>query len=352
MSERVLESPFLGIDAEKWLIKQAQPQIKKKLGADYDPLALIRLLQLVCKAGKLRNPELTGTGLTDTEVLDLAEMFIFMMDHTLHWKIGSKIFRHYLNDGGQNATEIFEPNTYLLAVDTFRSEACVAQWTKAERAIQARIDAPEGTLFPRNKETGEPQPSEVTDHSGNKIRIEPAPSPLRAGGTETIYIETSVRITPDGESELAAVFNRIGVVSKVTVRSTPIGDGSWEIEFLDWSTWAWDKCDFNPSGEADIQFLPIGVDTFFPPWLRDKVISILERQFEIAGQCLDQLIGFDMFMRQLVGKEFQRINITTGQPVHYAPRVFYARFAPWDFFTQTGSCGVKRKYVVKSSSSP
>lgn len=342
MSERALESPFLGVDPEKWLIKQAQSQIKKKLGADYDPEALIRLLQIVCEGGNL----------TNTEVLDLAEMFIFMMEHTLNWKLGARIFRHYLNDGGQNATEIFEPNTYLLAVDTFRNETCLAQWTAMERAIKARIDAPEGTLFPRDKETGEPKPGEVTDDLGGKISIVPAPSPLRTGGTDTIYIETSVRITPLGESELAAVFNRIGVVSKVTVQSTPLDGGSWEIEFVDWRTWAWDKCDFNAPGEADIQFLPIGVSTFFPPWLRDKAIKILERQYKISGQCLDQLIGLDMYMRQLAGGRFTRTNITTGAPMDYQPRIFFTRFAQWDFFARTASCGVPRKYVVGAPPAP
>lgn len=338
MGEKALESPFLGIDPEKWLIKQAESQIKKKLGAEYDAEALLRLLQIVCEGGTL----------TNTEILDLAEMFIYMMDHTLDWKLGAKIFRHYLNDGGQGASQIFEPNTYLLEMQSFRTETCVAQWTAIERAVQSRIEAPAGTLFPRNKDTGEPKPSEVTDSLGNTIQVTPAASPLRTGGTETIYIETSVRITPVGESELAAVFNRIGVVSKVTVQSTPLEDGSLEIEFLTWDTWAWDKCDFNAPGEADIQFLPIGVSTFFPPWLRDKAIKILEQQYKISGQCLDQLIGLDMYMRQLAGGRFTRTDITTGDARDYQPRVFYTRFAQWDFFTQTASCGVPRKYTVKA----
>lgn len=342
MSEPALETPYeKGVN--KWLIDQARPSIRKKLGTDYDPEKLVYLLGVVCESGPLR----------DDEVLDLAEMFIFLMENHLNWKLGAQVFRHYLNEGNQSGATLFVANSYLLSSPDFRKDCCISQWAVVERAIKERVSDTTGALFPRDRTTGEPKPGFVTDDMGQQIQIIPAPSPLRTGGTEVIYAETSVRITPLGETEIAATFNHIGVTSKITVQSTKLTDTSWEIEIKDWTSWGWDLADFNPSDKPnspDIQFFPINVGTFFgAPWIEKKVTNILANQFDISLQCLDQLIGFDKYMLQLANRQFQRTNIVTGLTVHYFPRPFYARFAKWDFFAETASCGVPQKYTISEA---
>jgi len=335
--EPALDTPFAGIDVNKWLIDRARSAIKKKLGADYDPDKLIRLLGAVCKAENL----------PDSDVLDLAEMFIFLMDHNLKWPLGSQIFRHYLNEGGLYPPVLFLPSSHLLSSPDFRSGVCSTQWTIIERAIADRVRDTTGALFPRDRTTGEPKPSVVTDDLGTQITVTPAPSPLRPGGTETIYAETSVRAISEEKTELAATFNKVGVVSKVTVTSTPASETSWTIEIVEWTTWAWERADFNPSALPDIQTFPINVGTFFgAPWIEKQVIAILEKQYAISAQCLDNLIGFDKYMLQLANKQFHRVNIVTGQTVDYFPKPFDVYFSHWDFFAETNQCGAPRTYTI------
>jgi hypothetical protein len=338
LETKALETPYDEKGVNAWLIKLAAGAIRKKLGASYDPVKLIYLMKAVCDDAPL----------SDSDVLDLAEMFIFYMRNSLNWTLGVQVFEHYLNDGGQAAPNLTISSSHLLDSPDFRLECCLTQSKKLEDAVAARVADTTGIPYPRDKTTGEPTIAVVEDEFGQPITINPAPSPLRTGGTEVIYAITSVRITPIGESEIAATFNRVGVTSKVTVNSTKTSDTSWDIEISEWKSWGWDLADFNPADKPSIQRFPIDVGSFFKmPGVEKKVTEILSQQVQISYQCLEQLIGFDSYMLQLANRSFSRTNIVTGASAHYFPKPFYARFQPsWDFLTETNPCGVPQKYMI------
>jgi|GEM_PF-6940984 len=336
LETKALDTPYEAGGIEGWLIERARGVIRKKLGTDYDPAKLIGLLGAVCREEKLN----------DSDVLDLAEMFIHFMEKELKWTLGVQVFRHYLNDGGQADANLFLPNSHLLDSPDFRLECCITQSERLKKAVAARVADTTGVAFPRD-ESGQPKSGTVDDEFGQPIAVVPQPSPLRAGGTETIYVVTSVRITSVSDSELAATFNRIGVISKVAVTSAKTSDTSWDVSISSWTSWGYDLADFNPPEEGSIQSFPIDVGSFFSlPWVEEKVTKILEERFDVSFHCLQQLVGFDSYMRQLANRQFSRTNIVTGQPVHYFPKPFYARFASWDFLTETNGCGMPSSYTI------
>ena len=238
--------------AREWLLDQSRGAIRKRLGANYDPAKLLVLLGKVCNQAPL----------TDDEVLDLAEMFIFLMEHELNWKLGAKIFRYYLGEGGPSNLTLLMPNSDVLSSSSFCSAVCQSHWKMLQAAVKARVSDTTGALFPRDPDTLAPKSGWVYDDQGGKINYTAQPSPLRAGGTETIYIETSTRVSSIEATELAAIFGAIGVVSQVTVKSTPDNQGHWAIEVVDWKTWAWDSGDFNGPGGPNTQKLPIDISSF------------------------------------------------------------------------------------------
>ena len=335
MSEPFLLSPFKK-SPEEWLLDQARSSIKKHLGADYDPAKLIVMLGKICNSAPL----------TDDEVLDLAEMFIYFMDHELHWKLGVKMFELYLGINRPAGLSVLEDSKSILASDSFCRSVCTAHLKILQSAVQARVLDTTGASFPRD-EAGAPKPGWVYDDQGGKINYESKPSPLRAGGTETIYMETSTQVSTVEATELAAIFGAIGVISQVSVKSTPDNQGHWTIEIVDWKTWAWDRGDFNGANGPNTQELPIKVSDFFgPSWVQDQVFKYIEAQFGIKRDCLEKFTGFDKYMRQLEDNTYHRTNIVTGQAVIYFPQFFMIFFSQWDFYASTGQCSPPRTWTI------
>lgn len=338
MSEpSLLTAPFKK-SPEEWLLDQARRAIRKRLGADYDPEKLIVLLGKVCNEAPL----------TDDEVLDLAEMFIFFMEHELHWKLGVRMFKNFLGIDRPTNLNITEDSASILSSGSFCKAVCTSHWQILQAAVQARVLDTTGASFPRDKNTGAPKPGWVYDDQGGQISYESKPSPLRAGGTEVIFMETSTAVSSVEATELAAIFGAIGVVSQVTVKSTPDAEGNWTIEVLDWQTWAWDRGDFNGANAPNTQELPIRISDFFgPEWVQEQVLGYIEDRFGIKRSCLENFTGFDRYMRQLEDTTYRRKSVVTGEDVTYFPQFFLIFFSKWDFYASTAQCGPPRSWTIR-----
>lgn len=350
MGNPAIDSPFRE-DKEKkkfsiknWMLGEARSIIKNHFGADYDPLKLLQLIGASCK----------DQSISDTDVLDLCEMMLFWMDKQ-GWVKGPQLLRYYIGEGYDHPDDLRLPATYLTDIRGFGQLVCNEHGTKTERAIKERVlDATNG-VFPRKRNeydelTDEPTDTTVHDPDWTLIPITASRTPLREGGQETIYYEHSIKLTGD---ELAMVLGGVTVVSKATVKSTRQAENKWRIDILDWTCWASDKGDMNAG--SNVTF-PITMEDLIPiEYIRNKISSLAEEELGIPYRCLDQPMGVDNYLLQLVtppGKTITKTSVVTGASVTYYPQVFRLYIEAWDQFSLNTTCKNMKSYEILGPASP
>ena len=113
--------------------------------------------------------------------------------------------------------------------------------------IKKRLLAPAGHRVP------DVAGYDLRDHSAIPSQVNPAESPLAAGGEETLYYESSTPTTDDSTSDLFNAVNAVNLVSQVQVKSEVLDTGEWQVTIVDWQVWFWDSYDWN----KDKQFVSI-----------------------------------------------------------------------------------------------
>jgi len=127
----------------------------------------------------------------------------------------------------------------------FKSALCEKHFPLLMAEIKARLLAAEGTLFPSVETV-------IPNDRGAPIDDPRAPSVLRAGGTETLYMRTGFNY-PD----FLYALNQFLVASKVTVTSRAAEDAPTErlvITIDHWESWAWDTYDWHAGIGVGIEF--------------------------------------------------------------------------------------------------
>ncbi len=321
--------------SRRWWIERVRPLLKKNFGTD-DVDHAIDLLSRTC----------SKSSLTDVEVLDLAEMLVYWMDHKKDpWTTGADLFRHYLGIGAPSAPVRFLPSSLLTDSADFRNELCSKHYPIIEKAIRARVADTTGSLFPKNS-NGKAVTQTLPDSRGNIITVQPQPSPLRNGGGEVIYYEFWVAVSKTEAAELAATLGGVGVISQVEVDSQVIQPGEWRITITNWTCWAWDDGDFNQK-QVNTQVFPIDVVDMLPDWMgRDKILDSVSDLFGISRSCIESPMAYDEYMRQLDGRTISKTSLTSGQPVTYYPRAFKIYFDAWDFYAFPANCPRPQEFTI------
>lgn len=347
MGNPAIESPFREdkekkkFSIENWVLDEVRGIIKTHFGVDYDPLKLLQLIGASCNHQPI----------ADADVLDLCEMMLFWMDKQ-GWKKGPQLLRYYIGENGPPPQDLRLPATYLTEIPGFSQMVCNTHGTLTDRAIKERVlDATNG-IFPRKRKrdgytrelTDEPFNPTYHDPDGNPIQVTASRTPLREGGEETIYYEGPVQFT---DPEHKMVLGGVPVVSKATVKSTRLEENKWQIDIPEWTCWASDLGDMN-AGD-DIAF-PITLEDLIPvEYIRNKIYKLAEKQFGISYMCLNQPMGIDNYLLQLVtppGKTITKTSVVTGASVTYYPQVFRIYIEAWDQFSLNTSCNQYKSYEI------
>jgi hypothetical protein len=247
---------------------------------------------------------------SDVELVQLTQMASYFGRNSLGWTLAPDNLDHWLEAGGlQDPAQIMD---YTLikdqepVIDTLVDE----HYDVIVDGIKKRLLAPPDAEFPAS-------PTTFTGPFGDPIQVNPAESPLAAGGEETLYYESSTHTTDDSTSDLFNAVNAVYLVSQVKVKSEVLYTGEWQVTIVDWQVWFWDSYDWN----KDNQFvsIPLNLMDRLPADMaqyRPAIEDALKRS-SINPSVLQNITVRDAQMSQIEGKKIAMPDGSTKQPKAY-----------------------------------
>jgi hypothetical protein len=273
--------------------------INDAFGTDLSLMDLIELLYRF-QAGKL----------TDSQMVQVIQMGTYFARNTLKWTLAPDNLDHWLEAGGlQDPAQIMH---YTLIKDQERIiDALVDEhYDVIVDGIKKRLLAPPGAEFPAS-------PVTITGPFGDPIEVNPAETPLPAGGEETLYYDSSTLTTDDSTSDLFNAVNAVHLVSQVQVKSEVLITGEWQVTIVDWQVWFWDSYDWNK--EKQSVSIPLKLLDKLPADIaqyRSTIEDALKRN-SINLSVLQNLKVMDSQMSQIEGKKIAMPDGSTKQPKAY-----------------------------------
>lgn len=320
----------------QFLRKNVENHFQKTFGRYY---ALERLEDLFTRVS-------TGGIVTDKEAVEIGLMYAYYLEHTAKQPVEAELLYLYLNQQKPTAflptSFPFESNTRRIRLDSanltgdskFDYHVCISATTILERAVEKRLINPAGP-HPATAATL-PKPD------GTIEQVDPAASPLKSGGTETIYMEFNVTLPGDERIPIKQALGTITVFSKMTVTSIyDAAKETWTVATTEWENWGYDEGDFEwdelskDPDDRKTQDLSISLDTIlaekFP--FRDKVINWINKQYPDLDRLLKNFKVQDKYMSQIANK-----IITLDDNSVFAPKPYEIYIDSWFYQAAASPC--------------
>jgi hypothetical protein len=244
-----------------------------------------------------------------SDMVQVIEMGSYFARNTLGWTLAADNLDHWLIAGGLQDPSVTMNHTLFMNQEPIIGTLCDKHYQAIVDGINSRLSAKPGAKFP-------PSPVTITGPLGKAIVVNPAESPLRAGGEETLYKDSSTLTTDNHVSDLFNAVNAVNLVSQVHVKSEVLDTGGWQVTITDWEVWFYDSYDWNLGGQS----------VHIPLNLFDKIPGIAQFRAAIEDQlknrqvdpsALDDLAVQDAQMRKIEGKKIVMPDGTTKQPKAY-----------------------------------
>ncbi|SEP51353.1 hypothetical protein SAMN02990966_07954 [Rhodospirillales bacterium URHD0017] len=275
-------------------------EIRKLVGTE------ISLTDLISLLGRFVNDD----DLSDSERVQVIQMGSYFARNTGHWTLAPDNLDHWLEAGGlQDPAQIMD-YTLIKDQDPVIDTLVDKHYDVIVDGIKKRLLAPPGVEFPAS-------PTTFTGPFGAPIEVEPAESPLAAGGEETLYYESSTRTTGDSRSDLFNAVNAVNLVSQVQVKSEVLYTGEWQVTIVDWQVWFWDSYDWNKNNQ--FVSIPLNLMDRLPPDLaqyRSTIEDALKRN-SLDLSALQSITVHDSQMSKIEGKKVAMPDGSTKQPKAY-----------------------------------
>ena len=243
--------------------------------------------------------------LSDSELVQVIQMGSYFARNKLSLRWPLRI-RSLADCRQPRGSADHEARSHHEPLDPIVDALCGKHYDAIVAGINSRLSAPAGTKFPASAAT-------LTGPLGKPIAVNPAESPLRAGGKETLYVETG---TLTSNSSLSDIYNAVGgvfLVSQVNVESEVLNTGGWRVTIADWQAWFWDTYDWNLAGQSVV--IPLDLFNRLPaiaPY--QSTIEALLNATGIPPSVLQELKVEDAQMRQIEGKKVAMPDGSTMQP--------------------------------------
>ena len=248
--------------------------------------------------------------LTDSQMVQVIQMGSYFARNTVGWTLAPDNLDHWLEAGGlQDPAQIMN---YTLIKDQERVIDTLVDehYDVIVDGIKKRLLAPPGVVFPAS-------PTTFTGPFGAPIEVEPAESPLAAGGEETLYYDSSTRTTDDSGSDLFNAVNAVHLVSQVQVKSEVLYTGEWQVTIVDWQVWFWDSYDWNKNNQsAQIPLNLLGRLPADMAQYRSTIEDALKRS-SIKLSVLESITVHDSQMSKIEGKKVVMPDGSIKQPKAY-----------------------------------
>jgi hypothetical protein len=118
--------------------------------------------------------------LSESELVQVIQMGSYFARTKLSWTLASANLDHWLNAGSLTDPAQIMDHNLIMSLDLVVDALCGEHYDAIVAGINSRLSAPAGTKFPSSAAT-------FTGPSGEPVVVNPAESPLRTGGEETIY---------------------------------------------------------------------------------------------------------------------------------------------------------------------
>jgi hypothetical protein len=286
----------------------------------------ISLMDLISLLNRFLTKQSTNP-LSDSELVQVIQMGSYFARNKASLPLASANLDHWLNAGSLADPAQVMKHDLFMNLDHVVGTLCGKHYDAIVAGINSRLSAPAGTKFPASAAT-------FTGPLGKPIVVNPAESPLRAGGKETIYMESS---TLTDDRSLSDLYNAVGavfLVSQVNVESEVLDTGGWRVTIIDWQAWFWDSYDWNLSGQSVV----IPLDLFHRLPAIAPYQSTIEAMLKAGGippSVLQELKVEDAQMRQIEGKKIAMPDGSTMQPKAYP---IYSD-GSWHFDATSSECG-------------
>ena len=264
--------------------------------------------------------------LSDSELVQVIQMGSYFARNKLSFTLASANLDRWLIAGSLADPQIMKRD-HIMNLDPIVDALCGKHYDAIVAGINSRLSAPAGTKFPASAAT-------LTGPLGKPIVVNPAESPLRAGGKETLDVETG---TLTSNSSLSDIYNAVGgvfLVSQVNVESEVLNTGGWRVTIADWQAWFWDTYDWNLAGQSVV--IPLDLFNRLPaiaPY--QSTIEAMLNATGIPPSVLQELKVEDAQMRQIEGKKVAMPDGSTMQPKAYP---IYSD-GSWHFDASSSACG-------------
>ncbi len=295
-----------------WARDMIDSRFKKLFGRNYDLDKAIDLLEKISSGGEI----------ADEDIIDIGLMYAHYLQHHQKSTMSAELLLIYMN---QISPTTLTPTTFQFDEVTRRvvvSESSVRALPKfdimvasnaisiLERAIQKRLDNPDD-MHPGSAAT-------FDKPDGSTENVTPSISPMKAGGTETIYCEYNIQLPDDSTRPIKQALGTITVFSKMTVTSTPSDDGTlWTVSLDTWENWGYDEGDFEwdelsmKESKKKNQEVAISFEDLLPHWLpgKKRLEKAVKDAFPELQWMLDRFMIDDKYMSQVLNKV---INLPDG----------------------------------------
>ncbi len=248
--------------------------------------------------------------LSDRELVQAIQMGSYFARHTVGWTLAPDNLDHWLEAGGlQDPAQIMN-YTLIKDQEPVIGTLVDEHYDVIVDGIKKRLLAPPGAQFPTSAAT-------ITGPFGDPIEVNPAESPLPAGGEETLYYDSSTLTTDSSTSDLFNAVNAVHLVSQVQVKSEVLFTGEWQVTIVDWQVWFWDTYDWNK--EKQSVSIPLNLLDRLPADIaqyRSTIEDALKRN-SINLPVLQNITVTDAQMSQIEGKKIAMPDGSTKQPKAY-----------------------------------
>lgn len=329
-----------------WARDMITRRFKKLFGREYDLDKALSLLESIN----------SGNEVADEDVIEIGLMYAHYLEHHQNSIMAAELLRVYMNQTSPTpptatsfsfdevGRRVVIPEASVRALPGFNAMVASNASVILERAIQKRLDHPDA-MHPDSSDTFE-KPDGTTES------VSPGISPMYAGGTETIYFDFNIQLPSDPTRPIKQALGTITVNSKITVTSTPPGEGtSWTMSVDAWENWGydegnfeWDELSKNPDKTKD-QHVAISLEDLIPSWIPGK--KRLEKAVKAAIPNLEWMLSMfvlkDKYMDQVVNKV-----ITLPNGSIFNPKEFFIYIESWSDEPSAYSGIFKERFEVKT----
>jgi len=244
------------------------------------------------------------------EMVQAVQMGSYFARHVLGWPLAATNLDHWLIAGGLQDPALIMDHTPFVNQEPILGTLCDKHYEVIKNGIINRLKAKKDDKFPPSTQT-------IPGPMGKSIVVNPAESPLGAGGEETLYYDASTLTTDSHTSDMFNAVNAVHLVSQVHVTSQVLDKGAgWQVTLSDWQVWFYDTYDWNLDGQS----------VSIPIHLFDQIPGIaqfrpaVEAQLKNRGldpSLLDNITITDAQMRAIEGKTIAMPGNGTMQPKAY-----------------------------------